>query len=376
MDFVMEHIPENAASIYREIGMNNFFISVFLKENSASDKIYPNIIYGTIFYTLKERKKYNDISDDEINSLSKNKVRIIAAQDIPSIIKNKLQFEGIPCSDIKLIYYIPESPNTEKDIKGKKRIPLKIEVPIEKTDELEEETLTIVLMEKFIRNGIPLIIDEKYKYLGIKRAATNDQIEDDLLENLNIDRIELNENDEILYYYYKTKQKIVSLTGYEKDQLEFLKSKLLSEKLDLLHNELKRYNTNWEKILSYKDQLDLLNRLIGQFTTLRIGFRSPPNHINLKSYIHIVLRHFKEAQVGEYFLKKSKIPYEIADLKLLAQGVLDTVETDIKEHFQSTPEKKFTRHGDMAVYYNGDYYCIDVETNGRISSLYSYEMNV
>ena len=369
----MNRISINAASIYRNIGVNNFFTSIYLNEDSPLLKKYPQVIHGILFYTLKERNKYEGLSDKEINFISKNKIRIITEQNIQNKTKNNLQFDGIPCEEVDDIYYIPESFNTDKDDKGKRVIPLQIKVPIKKTHELEDEELTIVLTEKFLRNGIPLLIDEKYKYLGIKRALTNDHVEDELLKSLNIDRTEIAENPEILLYYYSTKQKITSLNTYEKEQLQSIKSKITSDKLDLLYFELKKHNPNWKKILEHKDQLNLLNQIVGGFDTIRIGFRNPPNHINLKSYIHIVLRHFEETQIGDYFMNKSKIPYILSDLKSLASAVIDTLDSDLKEYFKSKPSKRFKRYGERSIYYNGDYYCIYIEPDGRVSSFFNYE---
>lgn len=152
----MNRISINAASIYKNVGVNNFFASIYLKEDSPLQKKYPQVIHGILFYTLKERNEYEKLSDKEINSISKNKIRIITNQNIQNKIKNELQVAGIPCDEIDYIYFIPESLNTDKDDEGKKAIPLKIEIPIKKTHDLEEETLTIVLMEKLLRNGTPL----------------------------------------------------------------------------------------------------------------------------------------------------------------------------------------------------------------------------
>ena len=82
------------------------------------------------------------------------------------------------------------------------------------------------------------------------------------------------------------------------------------------------------------------------------------------------MRHLKNTQIGKNFISKSTITYKFNDLKTVIEKILDLLDEEIKYHFVQKPNIKFTRHGNMSVYFNGDYYTIDIEPDGRISTFY------
>jgi len=58
------------------------------------------------------------------------------------------------------------------------------------------------------------------------------------------------------------------------------------------------------------------------------------------------------------------------DLKTLIQKLLDLIEEEIEEHFRINKNKKFYRSGKRAIYFNKDYYSLDIDTDGKIISFY------
>lgn len=56
--------------------------------------------------------------------------------------------------------------------------------------------------------------------------------------------------------------------------------------------------------------------------------------------------------------------------KDLIEKVLGTIEGEIKRHFEEKPGKAFKRVGKMSVLFNRDYYCLQIDDEGRLVTLY------
>jgi hypothetical protein len=80
-----------------------------------------------------------------------------------------------------------------------------------------------------------------------------------------------------------------------------------------------------------------------------------------------------ETNPGGTFENKTRFQYLIDDILDLIPRVLDVVEEEIQRHFVETPEQNFKRHGEMSVYYNGDYYAIDINPSGLLMTFYKRE---
>jgi len=91
---------------------------------------------------------------------------------------------------------------------------------------------------------------------------------------------------------------------------------------------------------------------------------------DVDSYLHIVMRHVKDYQVGN-FKKKTPFSYKVGDLKTLIEKVIQRVEDEIRIHFSNNPDSEFSRHGNWAVEFNGDHYNLKIDTKGRLVQFHS-----
>ena len=196
------------------------------------------------------------------------------------------------------------------------------------------------------------------------------KIPEEYFEKINLSKSKIVNHPKITYYYLLTKSKKEPLDDIESQKLKDLDDLFLLNKLFILYSELNKSSSNLNELSKYSEQFDKVLNEIKQFKTQRFGFRKPVIYWDIESYLHINLRHLKETQVGDNFIEKSTIPYKFEDLKTLIDVILDKLDKEIEEHFAKNPEEKFTRHGKMSVHFNNDYYSIDIEPDGRISSFY------
>ena len=90
---------------------------------------------------------------------------------------------------------------------------------------------------------------------------------------------------------------------------------------------------------------------------------------DVASYLHIVLRHVRQLQIG-HFKHKTPFPYKCEDVQNLIEKVLGTIEGEIKRHFEEKLGRDFKKVGRMSVLFNGDYYCLQIDKDGRLVTLY------
>jgi hypothetical protein len=86
---------------------------------------------------------------------------------------------------------------------------------------------------------------------------------------------------------------------------------------------------------------------------------------DIESYLHIVMRHVREYQLGD-FKRKTPFPYKAEDLETLIEKILKSVEDEIKVHFSDHPSTEFYRCGNMGIEFNGDHYHLRIDTKGRL----------
>jgi len=355
-------------NLYRIIGRENYHLTIFLKDTSKLREVFPSIISGSLFYTQDERKSFeNNIDILKESSIIKiaSSMHKLSAEQI-----KKLKYKGISCSEIDVVGFIPLSSDTKEDDKGIKKIPNIIEIPYKQKYKYEYEGIILHLYSRLLLRDEPLLDEELYEFIGIMLAMNDSSIPAKYLEKIKLTISGIENNPKIGYYYLLTKSKKTELDENEKQRLKDLDAEFFLEKLFVLSSELKKASSNLSDLSKYSDQFDKIMEEIKRFKTHRFGFRKPVIYWDIESYLHIILRHLNETQVGEHFIDRSTIPYKFDDLKILLGKILDTLDKEIQDHFIKNPNQKFTRHGKMSVFFNNDYYTIDIEPDGRISTFY------
>ena len=78
----------------------------------------------------------------------------------------------------------------------------------------------------------------------------------------------------------------------------------------------------------------------------------------------------KELAVENQFGERSKFQLAEKDLKATMDIVLGSLNDEYQTYKEEHPNNRFFRKGNMAYYYNGDYYDVDILPDGQIGSFY------
>jgi hypothetical protein len=57
------------------------------------------------------------------------------------------------------------------------------------------------------------------------------------------------------------------------------------------------------------------------------------------------------------------------------EKVIAAIDKEIQEFFEARPVSRYSRYGSQSVYFEGDYYTLHIEANGRISTFHKTRKN-
>jgi hypothetical protein len=93
---------------------------------------------------------------------------------------------------------------------------------------------------------------------------------------------------------------------------------------------------------------------------------------DVERFLHIFIRHIGEFQPDEKYKYKTVFQYDFDNIRKLVTAVIESVRKEIEAEFKANPTKNFKRQGERAVYYNGNYYRVEIEPNGRLLTFHPY----
>ena len=158
-------------------------------------------------------------------------------------------------------------------------------------------------------------------------------------------------------------------TDEEKEKLKDLKFIFFVDNLKLFLEEIIKYKVNMTELKQKAEILKTLILELEKFEPHILLYGKKQIYWDIQSYLHIVLRHVKQLQIGT-FKAKSSFPYKHKDLEVLIEQVLGRIADEIRNHFEKYPEREFRRGGKMSVLFNNDYYSINIDRNGRLTNIY------
>jgi hypothetical protein len=369
------HFQFSIEELYNHIGQYDEFVDIEFHKFSDSTRKFGRNIGGILVYGKSEKANLQAIIDFGSFPRTNDYVKIDVSSNynLDHAQHKELIETGFKSGDVHKIFYtnIP-SANTYTQ-KGKKDIPNTIPISIDAaTADLCK--LTLFNLNMRINNGGVLIEGEQNQFWGYniyyapklkKVSSVNDKIYD---QNGNI-------KNDIRYYELFAKKVNSDISKDELSEFESLFNKRRIDRLKILEQELKNNNIN--SLEAFKvDYPQIYTELY--FTAplfdeevLTITPSPVPIYWDFKSYLHIYLRHCDVLQPGGLFKAKTTFSYRQEDIRRILRIAVEKLESKIQERLSQGLE--FRTHGKKALYFNGNFYSMRVERNGRIDSFHPYE---
>lgn len=350
--------------LYEFVGKNQYMTTFQLRENSESSKEFGSSVLGIIYY---DRKTIDDLERSMAigHEVSKSKIRIdCLSRDITKKEKGDLKYSGINVTDIEGISFLPYKIETEKYDTGEKKVPGIIEIEVD-CGGMDVDILNQNYLVSKNNSGTSLVQYEKEQLIGITLAFNNGNIDSRILEHFGFNENDLQNNLNIWMSLYKVKDRRNQLTEIDRKNYIEIKSIQSLEKITKVSKELIDAGLSNSINGTKKEVLKTIFKSVEDFSPEILMHGKNQVYWDLDSYIHIALRHLKDYQIGSH-QKKTSFPYRADDLKYLIEKVLHRIEVEIDQYLLEKPTNDFSRHGKMAIYYNGDHYHLRINREGKL----------
>ena len=166
------------------------------------------------------------------------------------------------------------------------------------------------------------------------------------------------------------KKQVEGLTEQENNEYLSLQLARGRKRFYLLEKELQRSGVKFRNL---PDKLKgIYSNFLMFFECQHIRIYPPIVWIDFERAMHIVVRHMQGMQAKGKFESKTPIRYDYKDLINLIRIVVNKVEDQIELEFRTKPDKTFIRKNARAIEYNGNYYRLEIEANGRLLTFHPY----
>lgn len=367
----------SAEEIYSMYGQYDTFVTLEFQYNSDEYKRFGNRLMGVFFYTLEERKEYEEIlqsgqiprTDTKIK-FSPSTIEKLSAENIEI-----LDRYGIQASCINVISTFNRQRKNRFAEKGTKEIPNQITIQAPKIDGWQElNRLRFGFLNSIYKSEQPFTPNQEIEYWGLR---THLGLGTDLEDFLNIKNRDAEFLKKVRLVELDCKFQELSIVEEQIQEFAKLKVENIFYKKDVIDKEIQKSGENIKTVSdNFKTQIEELRKCCYPFEEDIIGFGKKPIYLTFERFVHIYARHVAETQIGERFSgEKTVFQYKLDDIKYLIKMVVETVSDDIQKHFQETAEKSFIRIGKRAVYIDGHYYRIVIEPSGSILDFHPYNIN-
>lgn len=354
--------------IYVYGGRTDSVFTLTLRKDSPSYKKYGGLVTVSIVYSLKERQLLEkDVC--ALNAIPFVKVKSLLPEH--NDLAEKLLEEGISTCDIEEILVIPNTTEANTFISKEKRDVKVLDVPF-KVDENGNDIIWIYgFLKKIKSEGVGLMPEDEAQYLTYKLILENEELSED--ENKKIFDTEGKIcNNSISYFYLLWRKSAGVINEMQKAQLKLLMQYRFLDRMKLTEQALKDVGLNLKKFTrDYPKQAAFLLEKILSFKDINFNtIGKYPLYLNFNSFLHIYLRHTEELNICDQFADRDKFQLEEKDTMTVISHVMRALNSEYQEYKQRNPNGRFYRRGAMAYYFNGDYYNVDVNPDGSISTFY------
>ena len=353
--------------IYEYAGANDCVATLTLNQESA--KLYGESLTVVFVYYPKERIALEK-DRTALNDISNVKAKELLGK-LDGSLYDQLLKNGIPAKDIVEMLVGPDSEENNTYASPLLRKPKVLEIPIEGEDNGKDIYFMYGALCHFIADGIGLTPEEHNEYLAYKIVLDREKLTDKEREEI-FDKNGAIVNQEVGYFWLLWKKEAGKLTEKNKTDLMHLSQNRIANRFSLADKELQNMGLSFEKLAkTYPGKAALLFSKIVNFHEYRYNVVGKHLlYMSFESFLHIYLRHVKELAVENQFGERSKFQLAEKDLKATMEFVLGAQNDKYQKYKDEHPDNRFFRKGNMAYYYNGDYYDVDILPDGQIGSFY------
>lgn len=356
--------------LYLYGGREDSVFTVTLREDSESFKKYGAEITVCFVYTRDERKALEKDSS-ALNDIPTAKVKLLVpyGREYEETAKELLKL-GVDTKDITQALVLPPFDKNNTFTSKEKRTTKVLEIPFQAQGKGRDIGWMYGFLKRQKEGKVGLMPEDEASYLAYKSILEPELLSEEEKHSI-YDRDGIM-NDMVLWHYLLWKQDAEIITEEENEVLGKLKKKRFDERMALLEKALKDQGLSLTKIRTdYPKQAALILSKVITFNDKSFNSSGRfPLYMNFETLLHIYLRHTDEMNIGGQFADRDKFQLVEKDIITVMNIVMRDLNDEYQAFKENNPEGRFFRSGKMAYYYNGDYYHVNVNSDGSISTFY------
>lgn len=356
------------ADLYSLCGKEDAVVTVTFKAESESAREYGREIAVSLSYTRDERKSL----ENDIESL--NNVEYVKAKelmiDYDKEKANQLLSKGFRPNDVTAIVVAPTlHPENTFSSKEQRNIQ-KLEIPFEGEGGGRDIGWMYGGLKRFIAYGIALTPDEHAEYLTYKLILEKDALTDEEKSEIFNDEGAI-ENNEVCWCLLNWKKEANKLSETDKKNLAILFKERLNYRLGKFDDVLQGIGGLSKYVEQYPEQAKLIVDKVLHFRQRRYNIQGKHLlYLDIDGFIHIYLRHVEELTINGLFAERTKFQLKEDDVLFVIGHVMESLNDEYQNFKEAHPDWKFRKYKDDAYYFNGDYYRIEVDEQGRLITFF------
>lgn len=356
--------------LYLYGGRIDSVFTLTFRERSNAQKKFGDEVTVCFIYTRDERKALEeDPASLNSHACVKAKLLVPYGKQYESVAK-ELSESGIETKDIVQALVLPPNDKNNTYPSKEKRTPKVLEIPFKAEGKGRDIGWMYGFLKRLKDRGIGLMPEDLSSYLAFKYILEPEEITIEEKQSLFGEDGQI--KDAVLFHILLWRQDAEIITDEEKVKLRELKKRRFDGRMALLKQELQKQGLNLERLRKeYPQQAILILEKVISFNDRSFNTSGRfPLYMDFESLLHIYFRHAEEMNVGTQFADRDKFQLEEKDILAVIRIVMGALNEEYQAYKEQHPEGRFFRSGKMAYYYNGDYYHVNVDADGRISTFY------
>lgn len=353
--------------IYRLCGRDDATTTISLRPGSDGFLAYGGDVTVNFVYTHKERKSLEQ-NPASLNDIPRVKAK--ALLDNTDHIAAQLLSIGINTHDIIELLVLPATKPENAFYSSRMRSPYVLDIPFRAEGRGRDVLWMYDSLVGFREKGVALTPDETSEYLAYKLILDKDGMSEGERKQVFDDHGLIN-NDEVEWIYLIWKKEAEILSKNEKHKLDILMDTRIKERREKLNVLLKGAGGLERFSHKYPDKAGLIENKALRFRQRRYNtFGHHLLYLDLDGFLHIYLRHVEELRTPGFFTDRTRFQLAEKDVEIVLSHVMEDLNDEYQAFKDKYPDRGFRKYGDQAYYYNGDYYALRVEADGRITQFY------
>jgi len=357
--------------IFELVGKNDKVSVLNFYEGSNAFNTYGESITVVFDYSQDERDKWEArlvAGEKEDGATGIVKARYLGI-DLSEDLKRKLLEIGFDSNEILTLFPSPRPSENQYLSKGKRSM-VKSNIKTVQEPRGEDIDWMCVFNRRMVEEGVGLPPQSMHFYYACKIYYVWDEITaEDRAKMYDADG---NLKSEIEFEFLIIKYQREEITQDEKLKASELLQRHKRQCVAVLEKYLQDAGTSLKK-LAQKDAnlaVELISRVV-DFKQRHLNVRGRiPIYLDLDSYLHTYLRHVEEFQVSSHFANKDNFQWFEDDVLSVLGKVVLAINDNAQAYWEKNPGKAYSRHGKDKVYFEGDYYTVQIDGTGRISTLH------